>query len=196
MIQLHPDYLLFELPNGDSVPCSAETVTFELIGEAAENLDPNVIKNAAAAVLHYFHEDLKRDHVSMGEFSEALEQVLRGFGFQVHSDSSAQPEPAPKSAPVKPEPAEESNLEALAQRTGDSGDLFFFTRLREEVRQRVHQSAAGRVHFSGLRPCVKRLLGAARWSRRCEGKSDEIVSYVRQCLSNETEGRNCAVVIR
>ena len=185
MIQLHPDYLMFALPNGESVPCSAETVTLELIGDAADDLDPEVIKNAAAAVLHYFQEDMKRDCVSVGEFSEALEEVLRGFGFKVQSGSADQPEP----------PAE-ADLHELAQAAADCGELRFFALLRGEVRRQLYRSSCGRLHLRGLRPCVKRLMGAARWSPRCEGMSDRIVDFVRGCLSSEGHGQTCAVLIR
>lgn len=187
MIQLHPDYLLFELPNGDSVPCSAETVTLELIGDAAENLDPEVIKNAAAAVLHYFQQDLKRESVSVGEFSEALGEVLRGFGFKIATADENSPSAV---ATVQ------ADLNTLAQEVDDCGELFFFARLRDELRRKLPESSGGRLQLSGLRPCVKRLLGASRWSPRCEGLSDRIVSYVRDCLTHETSSNDCAVIIR
>jgi hypothetical protein len=185
MIQLHPDYLLFEMPNGDSVPCSAESVTVELIGDAAQDLDPEIIKNAAAAVLHYFQQDLKRDHVSVGEFSDALERVLRGFGLQVSSPGK----------PASAEPPVRSALDLIARETADAGELFFFQSLRDEVKQKLERAPAGRISFSGLRPCVKHLLGASRGSPRCEGLSDRIVNYVRGCLTQENSDRDCAVII-
>ncbi len=186
MIQLHPDYLMFQLPNGDSVPCSAETVTFELIGDAADNLDPEMVKNAAAAVLHYFQQDLKRECVSVGEFSEALEEVLRGFGFKVETAGTTKP-----SAPVT-----ETDLVPLASQAAGSGELFFFNLLRDELRQKLPAAAGGRLDLRGLRPCVKHLLGASRWSARCEGLSDQIVGYVRRYLSQEEARTECAIVIR
>ncbi len=186
MIQLHPDYLMFQLPNGDSVPCSAETVTFELIGDAAGELDPDVVKNAAAAVLHYFQQDLKRECVSVGEFSEALEEVLRGFGFKVEAADPAK----------EPVPVTEADLGQLAAESAGSGELFFFTLLRDELRQKVPAAMGGRLDLRGLRRCVKHLLGAGRWSARCEGLSDQIVEYIRSFLSTEAGGDGCAVVIR
>jgi hypothetical protein len=186
MIQLHPDYLMFELPNGESVPCSAETVTLELIGEAAGNLDPEVVKNAAAAVLHYFQQDLKRDCVSVGEFSEALEVVLRGFGFKVETASAPKPQT----------PIAEADLASLAQDAAGSGELFFFARLRDELRRKLAEPGASQLHLRGLRPCVKHLIGASRWSPRCEGLSDRIVDYVRDCLSRGEAATDCAVLIR
>ena len=186
MIQLHPDYLMFELPNGESVPCSAETVTFELIGEAAGSLDPEVVKNAAAAVLHYFQQDLKRDCVSVGEFSEALEVVLRGFGFKVETACSAKPQA----------PATVADLDSLAKNAASYGELFFFAQLRDELRRKLPKPGGGELHLRGLRPCVKHLIGASRWSPRCEGLSDRIVDYVRDFLSREASAADCAVVIR
>lgn len=186
MIQLHPDYLMFELPNGESVPCSAETVTLELIGDAANSLDPEIIKNAAAAVLHYFQQDLKRESVSVGEFSEALGEILRGFGFKV--ESAGEPGARTEFA--------EADLNSLAHEAQDCGELFFFSRLRDELRRQLDVADGGRVRLRGLRPCVKQLLGASRWSPRCEGMSDRIVGYVRDCLAHEPVAANCAVIIR
>ena len=54
MIQLHPDCLLFEMPGGEAIPCSAELITVNLLGEAADLLDPDLVQNAARAVIHYF----------------------------------------------------------------------------------------------------------------------------------------------
>lgn len=187
MIQLHPDYLMFQLPNGDSVPCSAETVTFELIGDAADHLDPEMVKNAAAAVLHYFQQDLKRECVSVGEFSEALEEVLRGFGFKVET-ATAKAKPA--------QPVSEADLDTLASTAAPSGELLFFALLRDELRRKLPPVPGGRLNLRGLRPCVKHLLGASRWSVRCEGLSDQIVAYVRDYLSTEELARNCAIDIR
>ena len=56
MIQLHSDCLVFKSETGQAIPCSAELVTIELIGEAARLLDPDLLQHAAAAVLHYFKE--------------------------------------------------------------------------------------------------------------------------------------------
>ena len=52
MIQLHPDCLIFETSTGESIPCSAEVVTIELVGDS--KLDPQIVREAAAAVVYYF----------------------------------------------------------------------------------------------------------------------------------------------
>ena len=63
MIQLHPDCLIFETSSGESIPCSAEVVTIELVGDS--KLDPEIVREAASAVVYYFRHELGRDNVSV-----------------------------------------------------------------------------------------------------------------------------------
>ena len=90
MTQLKPDCLMFQTTDGERVPCSAEWVSFELIGESATLVDPELVRHAAAAVLHYFKHELHRSFVSVAEFASALERALRGLGLSIFADS--QPE--------------------------------------------------------------------------------------------------------
>ena len=83
MILLRNDCLVFEMSNGDHIPCSATNVTVELMGSAVEQLDREVVQHAAAAVLHYFHHELQRTTVTLSEFTAALETALRGLGLNV-----------------------------------------------------------------------------------------------------------------
>ena len=115
MIQLKADCLIFQTSDGEQIPCSAEWITLELMGEGAAWIDPAVVHNAAAAVLHYFKHELSRDFVSVGEFAVALERVLRGFGLSVYADS----EPAGASAEEKC--VLESDLRELASAARWSG---------------------------------------------------------------------------
>src|SRR5271168_4434037 len=111
MIQLRPDCLIFQTSDGDQIPCSAEWVTLELMGDGAAWVDPQIVHNASAAVLHYFKHELNRDFVSVGEFAVALEKVLRGFGLSVYADhnfaSDAEIEPGWEKCVL------ESNLQEL-----------------------------------------------------------------------------------
>jgi len=43
-------------------------ICLELIGDTAEFLDEELIRNAAEAVVHYFKNELGRTTVSLGEF--------------------------------------------------------------------------------------------------------------------------------
>src|SRR6267154_3322618 len=80
MIALSSDHLIFQLTNGESVPCSSEMITVEIVGNSEGLIDPEMLRHAAASVFHYFKIELERETVTVGEFAGALEKVLRGFG--------------------------------------------------------------------------------------------------------------------
>jgi len=187
MILLRPDCLVFKTPNGESIPCSVHEVSVELIGgTAVDCIDKELIQNAATAVLHYFREELGRTSVTMAEFSEALEQSLRSLGFKI---KPAQDEPQSASSRVA-----EADLLRLAFQSGKGCELFFFGCLREEVRRKLDLSPQV-LCFRGLRVCVKQLTGSKRWSRRCQHLNDQIVDYLRTCLTTESRGASCALVV-
>lgn len=173
MILLAEDFLIFELPNGEQVPCSPEMAVVELTGDTRELFDPEFVEHAAKAVFHYFKSELGRQKVTAAEFAAALEKVLRGFA--VTAKPAA---PAARDARVV-----EYDLCRLAFESGHGRELVFFPRLRAEL-QRHLREPRGVVRFRGLRGCVKHLTGARRWSPRCEILQHEIVDYLRQCLSS------------
>lgn len=183
MIQLNPDYLVFKTAAGENIPCSAELVTIELMGDSLSLVDPDLIHNASAAVLHYFKIELGRHSVSVGEFSLALERVLRGFGLSITSSETEEPMRVA-----------EADLRELAFSAGKGFELFFFSNLREEMRRKINE-APRVVRFKGLHGCVKQLVGAQRWSQRCEILSDQIVEYLRTCLSTESKNETRALVV-
>ncbi len=183
MIQLKPDCLIFQTKNGDQIPCSAELVTLELIGNAAEYLDEDLIRNASQAVLHYFKHELNREFVSVAEFSEALEKVLRSFGLEVKSTGMGKDQ-------IR---VADADLRQIACGAGKGFELIFFSILRDEVKRQLKDST-DILRFHGLRGCVKQLIGAQRWSQRCEKMSDQIVDYLRGCLSAERKN-DCALVV-
>ena len=184
MIALQSDCLLFQLSNGESVPCSAEMINFDITGASCSLLDPETLRHAAASVFHYFKEELRRDTVTVGEFVQALEQVLRNLGFIIRAHGIESHPPC----------AGATDLGRLARESADSLELFFFPRLRSELRTQLRQSPRV-VHFRGLRGCVKQLAGARRWSHRCERMQDQIVAYLRGCLTAEPEQPGCALVV-
>ena len=183
MMQLNPDYLVFKTAAGENIPCSAELVAIELMGDAINLVDPEMIRNAAAAVLHYFKTELGQHSVSVGEFSLALERVLRGFGIKIVS------EPEEESIRIA-----ESDLREVAESAGENFELLFFARLRQEMRRKIDEEPHV-VRFKGLHGCVKQLVGAQRWSQRCQVLSDQIVEYLRTCLTAETRKDTCALVV-
>jgi hypothetical protein len=184
MIALRNDCLLFELHNGESIPCSADMIAVEIIGEANSLLEPETLRHAAASVFHYFKTELARDAVTIGEFSLALEKVLHHLGYAIHAHE-------PASAP---DDISQTDLARVLRDAGDGWELFFFPRLRAELRFRLRQSPRV-MRFHGLRGCVKQLAGARRWSRRCERLQDQIVEFLRGCLTAEREQTECALVV-
>ena len=185
MIQLHPDYLIFQTAQGELIPCSAESVTIELIGDASSLLDPDTVRQAAAAVVHYFKEELGQQTVSVGDFSQALERVLNSFGYEV-STTTLDESPDLRMT--------QSDLAEIACSSGPF-ELTFFQHLREEFHRQA-QSSPDVVSFSGLKPTVKALVGAKRWCDRCEKLSDQIVEFLRECLILEKANQSCALVVR
>lgn len=186
MIQLHPDCLIFHTSQGESIPCSAEVVTIELVGDS--NLDPQVVREAAAAVVYYFKSELGREDVSIAEFSRALQRVLCQLGYDVtaNSDSDA--------APTAQERLAVLNLPELASASGKGFELVFFQRLRSELKTHLRQEPR-MLRFQGLRSCVKQLAGRQRWCKTCQTLNDQIVDYLRECFcAEEVEDCNLLVV--
>lgn len=196
MIQLRSDYLVFETKSG-AVPCSVEAVALELMGDCAGLVDPSILHHVTAGVLHYFRDELGKEIVSVGEFSEALARVLRGFGFEVTVADQAAEKSASTPADGETTPRiTHSDLCSLASEGGEDQvfELAFFPRLRAEVHRRLGE-APQIMRFTGLRPCVKQLAGARRWSGRCQELNDQIVEFLRQCLSDESPRNNCALLV-
>ena len=184
MIALASDCLLFETSSGESVPFSAEMISVELTDEGIGVFDPEFLKHAASAVFHYFKHDLGRITVTVGEFAGALEKVLRGFGLE--------------SQPATKNDAERrvvnSDLRRLACESGKGFELFFFPRLRDELRHQLSQEPQV-LRFRGLRSCVKQLTGARRWSPRCQTLQDQIVEFLRNCFTSDASQPSCALLV-
>ena len=181
MISLAHDCLLFELASGEAIPFSAEMISVELMGDVVSQLDPEVIRHAAASVFHYFKHDLERDSVTVGEFAGMLEKVLRGLGLHVQSAEATARDPV-------------ADLVAIARESGAARELVFFPRLRHELRVQL-QASPRVVRFRGLRGCVKQLAGARRWSPRCDDLQDQILGYLRECLSTDSVEDECRLVV-
>ena len=183
MIALGTDCLLFELASGERIPYSADMLSVELDGDTADLFDAEFVHHAAQAVFHYFKHDLGRQSVSVVEFTGALERLLTRF--------AATAQRANRNAPGQ---VLESDLHRLAREAGPACELLFFARLRAELQRRLQQ-APRVLRFRGLRPCVKQLTGARRWSLRCRSLEGEIVAYLRGCVSAESARRELALVV-
>jgi len=169
---------------------SAQSVTVELIGPSLDMLEPHIVENAAAAVLHYFREELHKESVTLNEFTQALETALRGLGINVTCDNAT-----PMTAALEsPRVLRQADLRKLAAEAGKEFELGFFPRLRDTVRQTMSEQPT-QVRFSGLRSCVKQLSGARRWCPRCQTLQDQIVEYLRHCFVQEQPATPCELMV-
>ena len=184
MILLRPDCLVFKTLDGENIPASAELLSIELVADASPMIEPELVKEAAAAVLHYFKTELAQECVTVGEFTLALEKSMNGFGFSVTSLKVEGPQPR----------IVEADLRLLACASGKGFELMFFPKLREQI-HRTLDAAPQVLHFHGLRGCVKQLMGAKRWTTRCQVLNDQIVEFSRGCLAFEKRTPSCALVI-
>ena len=184
MIALREDCLLMEEKGGGYLPCSVEQLTLEFVGSASEILDPEILKDAAAGVLHYFKHELGRTFVSVGEFAAALARVLERLGItaevtQVHEASETRV----------------LDLRQLATVAGKMGELEFFWRLRSVLREQLAQSP-GRLEFHGLRSCVKQLAARRHWCPTCDQLEGWIVELIRAWYEREPASASTALVVR
>ena len=186
MIALASDWLVVCRPSGENVPVSADMVAVEVTGEAADEMDTELVSQAAKAVFHYFKHELSRQTVTVGEFAEALEAVLHGVGLKPGSFP-----PSRDLAPADPE----ADLSQLANEAGAGGELFFFNQLREQLRKQLLR-ATPVVQFCGLRAGVMQLAGAQRWTPRCRALAERVVGYLRHCLAAEAGPHECRLVVR
>ncbi len=184
MITLAADCLLFEFANGESIPYSADMISLELSGDPAPGFNAEFLEDTTQAVFHYFKHELGRQTVTLAEFAEAMERVLRAFA----TAALSQPEKA--SLPG----VEETDLTRLARESQEGGELFFFRRLRDEFRQQMRQGPRV-LRFHGVRGCVKHLLGTRRWTVRCSSLEDQIVLYLRGCLDASPRPEQLALVV-
>lgn len=178
MIALASDCLLFQFSSGVMIPLSADMVTVEVSSSDADPAANEYLHEATGAVFYYFKHELRRESVTLAEFSEALEKVIQGFGFSARRANQVLV----------------SDLSLLVGDSGTASELIFFPRLRDELRSKLREEPKT-LRFHGLRACVKQLAGATRWSARCETLRDQVVLFLRECISAEAGTRQLSVVV-
>jgi hypothetical protein len=185
MIELHPHCKIVQSQHPHSPPLALDRFSIELAGESASNVDPAVVQHAAEAVLHYYRHEMERRTITIEEFTDALQHVLRGIGLKVTASIS----------PLAPLSEAVADLTRLAEEAGEGFELAFFARLRDVLRAGLTDGPQ-LVRFRGLRRCVKQLAGARRWNGRCRRLHDQIVDYLRQCLCREPGAGSCALMVQ
>lgn len=183
MIALRDDCILVEDVKGICLPCSVDQLTLEFVGNAADTLDPEVLKQAAAGVLHYFKHEQGRQFVTVGEFAAALAKVLDGFGINA------------KVTEVQDARIRTADLRSLAAGSGKLGELEFFAKLRTALKEQLAERPR-RIEFRGLRGCVKQLTGRKHWCPECERLEHWILEVLRGWYQQEPDARGTALVVR
>ena len=195
MIALRDDFLLVAQEGGHYIPCSVEHLTFELAGSAANQVDPEWMKQAAAGVLHYFKDELGQSHVTVAEFTTALSKVFQGLGMTAEVTTIAPPVAEPEGATAPPQVIWRGDLEAIAVESGELGELAFQKALLSQLTMAL-ESSSQTVEFSGLRGCVKMITGRKHWCPECRKWSAWIVDLLRAWMSEKAGHRHVSLVVR
>jgi hypothetical protein len=200
MIALRDEFLLVAQEGGQFIPCSVEHLTFELAGEAAKQVDPEWMRQAAAGVLHYFKEELGKSHVTVTEFTAALSKVFQGLGLTaeaipVDPAAPAPVTPASGTVPSANPAVWRGDLRAIAVESVDLGELAFQKALLSQLAAAL-ESGQQTVEFSGLRGCVKMITGRKIWCPECRRWSAWIVDLLRSWLREKAADRHVALVVR
>src|SRR5215831_708808 len=182
MIALASNYLVFRLASGESLPLCADALAADLVEHNSRLLDPELVSQAANAVFYYFKHELGLQTVTIGQFAQAFEKALRIFNPKDPGSMDAESR------------VRESDLSSLARDSAGGGELFFFPRLRDELRNQMEWKPQ-LLRFSGLRQCARQLAGARRWSPRCQTVRDRIVDYLRGCLTADAAKREISLII-
>ena len=195
MIALRDDFLLVAQEGGHYIPCSVEHLTFELAGNAANQVDPEWMKQAAAGVLHYFKDELGQSHVTVAEFTTALSKVFQGLGMTAEVTTIAPPVAEPEGALAPPQVVWRGDLQAIAVESGELGELAFQKALLSQLTMAL-ESSSQTVEFSGLRGCVKMITGRKHWCPECRKWSAWIVDLLRSWMSEKAGHRHVSLVVR
>ena len=193
MIQLKTDCLIFQTNDGEQVPCSAEWVTLELMGEGAQigrsrsrparlGGRPALFQARIAAAV-CFRGGIRR-RVGKGPAQFRPERLCR-------SRSPVQARRRTARAPRSWIAISERWPPAPPGR--DSSCCSFRNCARNcnaNWNNRPMCSAS-----RGLRDCVKQLAGTPRWNRRCQNLNDQIVDFLRSCWQTESASQSCALVV-
>ena len=174
---------------------SVEHLTFELAGEAAKQVDPEWMRQAAAGVLHYFKEELGKSHVTLAEFTAALSKVFQGLGLTAEVAPVDVPTVEGGILSVPNAAVWRGDLRAIAVESVKLGELAFQQALLTQLAAAL-ESGPQTVEFSGLRSCVKMITGRKIWCPECRRWSAWIVDLLRSWLSEKAANRHVALVVR
>lgn len=133
-----------------------------------------------------FYLRLRNDEtfVAIKQLAQTVQYVLKVIGYK---------EIGPHFSPTPP-PVSISLFE-LAIAAGDAYELAFFEALGRQL-ELLRETRVDAVRFVALQPAVKHLRGTRVWTRACDSLRSEIVSFVREKLTNcqTWPNLNCSLV--
>jgi len=163
MIQLLPGCMIMQTESGDTRLCTIEAAIMETRPDLVE--DSELAEDIAAVLRQYFAQELKKSTITYNDFTSALRIICQFLKL-----------PEPGSHIEAKNDVSSVDLLALARETGSGFEILFFQLLRGALDQ---QSEVPRVVFDHSREAVIALLGAKKWSPRCERFRDQIVDFIR-----------------
>jgi hypothetical protein len=167
MIKLNDNVFLFKTESGEVVPCSLYDLEFELQGSLPKELERYDLYQIARAVAFFFNEELGQNVIDLKDFASILEQLINSIPFTENPDVfSSRKNPVTKTYELPDLWNKDAGLE-----------LSFFNELREIITSDVSKFDC--LRFNGLSECVKAIVGAKRWSKKCSRLADEIVEFLR-----------------
>lgn len=180
MIQLRTDCLVFETASGDTIPCSARAMNVEVLGHAAVHLDPETVRQAALATLHYFRTERRRTAVTLEEFTAAIELVLHKFGLPMatyENDGVTMEAHFPNSRVRK-----------------KKIEMMFFCVVRDHIHARLRGSERV-IHLKGLRDSIQGMFGTGKRNQVQSALGDHVVDFLRDLVAHRTPEARLTLVI-
>ncbi|MDD2706938.1 MAG: hypothetical protein PHV34_02930 [Verrucomicrobiae bacterium] len=128
--------------------------------------DPRLVEMVVDCLVSFYRQTPETEPVTLANFIEKARELLVGFAEEKGF--------APQLRSLQ------LDLLETARRPGCGFELEFFTELRGFLQQHLRsRTSPPHMRITGLRHCVKYLLGRRHWSRRCGSLQDEIVSVIR-----------------
>jgi len=122
------------------------------------------------SILRYLEEEYPEPGIALKELSGLLQKILCLTGYEDIAAHFQLSRP-----PVR------VSLGHLAAQAGGGYELAFFALLEEQL-QGILRSGSQNAHFVHLGSCVRSLVSAKKWSKKCSLLMDEIISYIDKRL--------------
>lgn len=127
-----------------------------------------IVSDISRGVESFLANHYKGCYIDSSDLFERIEKALSSIGLSRIAERMDRTPP-----PMR------VSLSDLARRAGTGYELGFFHLLGEAL-QSAASGGACRIELHGLRSAVRRLVGAKKWTERCESLQRLIVSFIQQ----------------